>query len=232
MPADLISPRPDIVFLRRRLKVGETPPQVSNSVSSSSTSSSLNLNREDRKAPRVGIEEELTSSPIPFVQGIGVLRKVNDVYRLNKRQSAIGSLVISNAIVAGWQLNDGTSGYMYGSGVTPTESPETIPAAFKKRELVQFHKGFLVVGLRNLKHLKRLIVIAKPDETLQAETIGGAGVSMDYEPWTALYISVIDSMIEFRKEDFRDSITETFNLHTVKLQNARTDTNTLRTLFN
>ena len=73
-------------------------------------------------------------------------------------------------------------------------------------------------------------MVPKIGTTLQAETMGGTGVVMDHEPFTALYISVIGSVLEFRKEDFRDTITDTFNLHTVKPQIAH-ENPSLRTLF-
>lgn len=197
---------------------------------SSSTSTSLNLRGDrDKKSPS-GMQDALFGATVPETVGISLLKEENDAYRLNKRQSAIGSLLIGNAMLAGWQMQDGTSGYLYNTGVEHLESPESKLPEFKKRALVEFHKDMLVVGLRNMKHLKRLIVVPRTDETLQAETIGGAGVVMDFEPFTALYISVIDSELVFRKEQFRNTITETFSLHTVKPQIAN-ETPSLRTLF-
>lgn len=226
MPANLTGPRPDIVFLRRRLKVGESAP-----VEPTHTSSSLlSLNRNNEPASPFK-EETLKSAAIPNAVGLTFLKAENDAYRLNRRQSAIGSLIIGNAMVAGWQLLDGSSGYLYGEGVAATESPESNTKDFNKRPLIEFHKGLLIVGLRNIKHLKRLIIVPRTEETLQAETLGGSGVVMEYEPFTALHISLIDSVLEFRKEDFRGTITETFNLHTVKPHSANPDTASLRTLF-
>lgn len=226
MGANLTDPRPDIVFLRRRLKVGESAP-----VEAARTSSSLlSLNR-NTESSNLFTEEPLTGISIPSASGLSFLKETNDAYRLNKRQSAIGSLVIGNAMVAGWQLQDGSSGYLYNNGVAATEAPETKTAEFNKRAFVEFQKELLILGLRNFKNLKRLIVVPKTGETLQAETLGGTGVVMDYEPFTALHISLIDSVLEFRKEDFRGTITETFNLHTVKPHTATTETSSLRTLF-
>lgn len=226
MTANLTGPRPDIVFLRRRLKRGESAP-----VEPARTSSSLlSLNRNDEPASPFK-EEPLKSSAVPNAVGLPFLKAENDAYRLNRRQSAIGSLIIGNAMVAGWQLMDGSSGYLYATGVAATESPETGTEEFNKRPLIEFHKGLLIVGLRNVKHLKRLIVVPTTGETLQAETLGGSGVVMEYEPFTALHISLIGSVLEFRKEDFRGTITDTFNLHTVKPHSANPDTSSLRTLF-
>lgn len=230
MPANLTDPRPDMVYLRRRLKRGETAP-TSATANVSTNSLSLSLNQ-DVSSSDVFVEKETpVSSPIPNAVGLSSLKAINDAYRLNRRQSAIGSLIIGNAMVAGWQMTDGSSGYLYNSGVHVTESPESTPKEYKNRALVEFRNGLLIVGLRNVKYLKRLIVIPKLNETLQAETLGGAGVTMDYESFTALYVSTVDSVVELRKESFRNTLTETFNLHTVKSQIISDKTPSLRTLF-
>lgn len=228
MPANLTNPRPDIVFLRRRLKVGESTPVTE----APKRTSALTLNGSKDSASTASLfqEKSLASASVPDASGLTFLREVNDACRLNKRQSAIGSLIIGNAMVAGWEMNDGSSGYLY-NGVAATESPESEPQKFNKQSLVEFHKDFLIVGLRNVRNLKRLIVVPKTGETLQAETIGGTGVVMEFEPFTALYVSVIDSVLEFRKENFRETLTKTFNLHTVKPQTANSSTPSLRTLF-
>lgn len=228
MPANLTSPRPDIVYLRRRLKVGENAPAVE--VRKTST---IVLNGSSESAPDSSplVEKTLPGATVPNATGLTFLKETNDACRLNKRQSAIGSLIVGNAMVAGWEMLDGSSGYLYNKGITATESPETEPAKFNKQALIEFHKELLIVGLKNVRNLKRLIVVPKSGETLQAETIGGTGVVMEFEPFTALYISVIDSVLEFRKEDFRGTLTETFNLHTVKPQTATSNTPSLRTLF-
>jgi hypothetical protein len=227
MGANLIDPRPDIVYLRRRLKRGESAPVQAEPARVSILS--LDGNQD---TPASMIQDEVVrGATVPNAVGLSYLREVNDAYRLNKRQSAIGSLIIGNAMVAGWQMQDGSSGYIYNEGIAATESPEHKPKEYNKRPLVEFRKELLVVGLRNFKQLKRLIVVPKTGETLQSETIGGSGVVMEFEPFTALYISVIDSVIELRKEDFRGTLTETFNLHTVKPQNAHPETPSLRTLF-
>lgn len=228
MPANLTNPRPDIVYLRRRLKVGENAPAVEAPKSSTLT---LNGSKDASSASSIFQQKSLPSSAVPNASGLTFLKEVNDACRLNRRQSAIGSLIIGNAMVAGWEMQDGSSGYLYNKGIAFTESPETDPAKFNKQPLVQFHKDLLVIGLRNVRNLKRLIVVPKTGETLQAETIGGTGVVMEFEPFTALYISVIDSVLEFRKENFRETLTETFNLHTVKPQTATSSTPSLRTLF-
>lgn len=228
MPANLTSPRPDIVYLRRRLKVGENAPAVE--VRKTST---IVLNGSSESAPDSSplVEKNLPGATVPNATGLTFLKETNDACRLNKRQSAIGSLIVGNAMVAGWEMLDGSSGYLYNKGITATESPETEPEKFNKQALIEFHKELLIVGLKNVRNLKRLIVVPKSGETLQAETIGGTGVVMEFEPFTALYISVIDSVLEFRKEDFRGTLTETFNLHTVKPQTATSNTPSLRTLF-
>lgn len=239
MPANLTGPRPDIVFLRRRLKPGEvstaTPAQVS-----APKSSGLNLNRErpsnnaptsEASKPKSPVEPKLPGAVVPFSVGLSHLKKTNDAFRLNRRQSAIGSLVVENAMVAGWQMQDGSSGYIYNTDVTATESPETKPVEFMGRQLVQFHKELLIVGLRNVNKLKRLIIIPQHGKSLHAETVGGSGVLMDFEPFTVLYVSMIDSMIEFRKEEFRNTITDTFNLQTVKPEKVSNKNIPPRTLF-
>ena len=216
MTANLTRPRPDLVFLRRRLRKGEAAP-AAQEATAASPSLSLKLNRAAEDEPTFApspVEE--VGPAIPAVVGVHRLKDENDACRFNPRQSAIGSLVIENARVAAWQLNDGTSGFIYPHGETETEEPGTTPAEFLKRPLVQFHEGKLVVGLRHIRNLKRLIIVPKNGETMKAETVGGTGVIMDYEPFTVLYISLIDRVLEFRKEDFQRTIVETFSFATVK----------------
>lgn len=222
MAADLHSPRPDIIFMRRRLKKGETAtPQAA----TMSARTGLNLSRPP-KGDSVQLPSEspieprkdstLTSANVPMVTGLSLLTNVNDAYRLNKRQSAIGSLVISDVLLAGWQLTDGSSGYLYNQNTPPFEDEQLLPREFKKRPLIEFQKGNLIVGLRNVKHLKRLIIVPKEGTTMQAVTMTGVGVAMPYEPFTVLYISVVGNQIEFRKDDFRNKVSSTYNLHTVR----------------
>lgn len=225
MVANLTNPRPDIIFMRRRLKIGEEMPVIIQP-----DTSSLILNRTPLESSEETLPVKKDDSNIPYANGIVPLVGEHSAYRLNTRQSAIGTLMISNAIVVGWQLNDGSSGYLYNDGVDSLEGPAHQTKTHMNRPIVEFQKELLIVGLRSIKDLKRLIIVPEQSKTMQAEVISGAGVFMEFEPFTVLYLSVVNSELEFRKEKFKNTLTKTFNLQKVELS-SKPVSNHLTTLF-
>jgi hypothetical protein len=216
MVANLKSPRPDIVYLRRRLKVGEQLPVVA-----APETGSLNFTR----------PEAVTVATLPATPTLtkdSVLDASQPVLRLNRRQSAIGSLALTNVAYVAWELVDGTTGFLYAdasayqsaggfnykTNEARTALPEVLPAAFKKRPVLQFTQEALVIGLRNIKSLKRFIAVPVPQQSINVATLTGPSIVLPYTESTVLYASVVDSCVEFREEKFRGNIHETFRIGT------------------
>lgn len=250
MTANLQDTKTHIHYMKRRLRVGETPKQVQET--SSSFSLKLGGNTDDSGNTNNTVQSNKASVKTPpTVASDTTLSVKAPVLRLNRRSSAIGSLALMNVEYVGWELKDGSTGYLYSSdeveanaystswktGEEKPPLPEVRPASFRNRQLVEFHKGALVVGLRHFKNLKRLIAVPLLNESIYASTLSSPTVSLHYEDETALYISVVDSQLEFRREQYRGSIHETFGIgtyHPDRIDHADksgTGANDLRALF-
>lgn len=93
MTVDFVSPRPDIVFLKRRLKPGESLPPTN------TTTVSLMLNSSNEKN-----SENSLLTPDYFTQGKRfVLSQETPVVRLNKLVTGIGTLTITGAKKVAWE---------------------------------------------------------------------------------------------------------------------------------
>lgn len=237
MTANLTRPRPDIVYLRRRLKVGEQLPVVAQPT----TTSSLRLNAPEEEELQIATLPKIPSAPLH-----GVLDAKHPVMRLNRRQSAVGSLLIAHAAYAAWEFVDGTTGFLYAdtasqqraqvvnrsTGQTKAPLPEIATTTRKNRAVVEFHKEFLVVSLRALKLVKRIIIVPQLNQNLQVGTLGGSDVTLPYSDDAALYLSVVDSCVELRAEKYRGSIHETFRIGTyTPSSHAQTPTGSLHAIF-
>lgn len=232
MTVNLTKPRPDIVYIRRRLKVGETPPIATSAVSVPS----LKLNSQDTPVEPVSYEPPLLTSD-------AVLSASEPVYRLSKLASGIGSLVFSGASYVAWETVDGATGYLYAenshiknltvellNGETRQALPEISTGQTKNRRYITFHKGFLVVGLRSLKHIKRFIIAPLPGEDVQGATGSGIHITLLNNGTDVMYCSNVDSHVEFRLERYRANLYETFNIGTYSIPTPPQATD-LRSLF-
>lgn len=195
---DLVSARPDIVYLRRRLKLGETPPVAEVAANFLSISGSDDI-----------MPVDLTLPDKPQAAGRTVLTASSPVVRLNPRQSAIGSLRAAGVTTFAWETQDRRSGLQGPSGTTSPDMP-----VFANRRLVERFEGETVVGLRHFAVLRRLILGADSGEvtltlhggaTIAADTRGGRDV---------LYLSVIGQILEVRLETLAtgEDIATTFNI--------------------
>ena len=108
MTVDLVKARPDLVFLRRRLKVGEV---IASPVSASPARKFTDLSTGSNNIESA-TEERILIPTKPVVQPdrTKVLTPQEPVVRLNARQSAIGSLVLSGVTEFGWQTMERHSG--------------------------------------------------------------------------------------------------------------------------
>lgn len=144
------SVRLDVPYMRKRVKRGSIQAAQSSSASNSlslGSSSSLSLSGSDGSG---SVAPEKQISLVPVLDGKTILSPEHPVVRLNPLQSAIGSLIISNAEAFAWEGLDG-----YGSLVLNGD-PSPAPV-FNGRKLVEFHKGDIVLGLRHFKQFRRLI---------------------------------------------------------------------------
>jgi hypothetical protein len=219
MTANLKNPRPDIVYLRRRLKRGEQLPEVKQTAN-------ISLTLTEDELPGQPPVEALPTTPTLTKDSI--LGAAQPVLRLNRRQSAIGSLALANVAYVGWEMVDGTTGFLYSNveafhgagGVNhstgePREAlPEVTPKAFKKRPVLQFVGNELVVGLRHVKELKRFVAVPVPDENISVTTSNKLTILLPHSENAVLYGSVVESCVEFREEKFRGNIHETFRIGT------------------
>lgn len=138
--------REHITYLRRRPKPGEV---VAEPAAPAAEPSVLSLRRP--AAPKPGLP------PVKRVLGRVLLNADVPTVTLDRRQSAIGSLVFDvagpGAVAAVWELVDGTAGIVDAAQNIST-SPE-----FGRRPIVQLHQAKIVVGLRHVHELRRLLIL-------------------------------------------------------------------------
>ncbi len=208
MPINSTADRSDIIYLKRRPKMGETPKvnpvaeqtftlDLSNK-SEPSTNSSLRLN----SPTEVG----KTRPAKPELNGRVVLDLAeNPVIRLNQRQSAIGSLEISNADSFAWD-----NGIL--SGVeTATEHSSVMPI-FANRKLIEFYQNKIILGLRHFQAIKR-VIISTNSGIMEIKLYDGSSVIVDSNNGAnVIYISRIKNVLEIRVEKLIGSVMETFSV--------------------
>ncbi|MEO9220270.1 MAG: hypothetical protein ABI251_00560 [Mycobacteriaceae bacterium] len=150
--------RPDLDYLRRRPRPGESPPTPAKpptgslSLAFGPPSSTASASAAPALTPKAAPQ-----LPTPRVRGRTILTPERPMVTLDRRQSAIGSLAVDLAphgqVNGVWELVDGTAGTVSEQGGITT-SPE-----FGRRSLVQVQHGRLLVGLRHVHQLRRLLLV-------------------------------------------------------------------------
>jgi hypothetical protein len=182
---DLISPRPDIAFLRRRLHLGEADPTPARAKVDFLDLSATPEEAEGKRAP-------VPAKPV--LSGTVTLTAARPVVRLTARQSAIGSLIVTGANYFAWETQDRASGSVRRGGGEPR-----MPA-FGKRPLVEFVDDDVVVGLRHVAEIRRLIFAASGG-TITATVHSGAQIRVDTTDGTmVLHLALVGRLIEARIE--------------------------------
>lgn len=164
MPLNRTAPRLDLPYLRRHPKRDESVPETATTRAAAAPSLSLTPPAATAPAParpaspaQAAHPTRQRSRPVARVTGRTILTNESRVVTLNRRQSAIGSLVIdtrpSGTVSCIWELVDGTAGI-----VSETTGIEASPE-FGKRALVQLRRGQLIVGLRHVHQLRRLLLV-------------------------------------------------------------------------
>jgi hypothetical protein len=181
---DLLSPRPDITFLRRRMRPGETQ-----AAPAAPKIDYLNLSDDPAATPR--------SAAIPSkpqLSGRSALTLATPVVRMTPRQSAIGSLIVTGADIVSWGTTDGHHG--------TAKRGETLAGikSFANRPLVAWVGDQLVVGLRHSADLRR-VIIGSSTGALTATFAGGATFTADTRQGAdVLYLAMIGTLLEARVE--------------------------------
>ncbi|MEA2235000.1 MAG: hypothetical protein QOD83_4816 [Solirubrobacteraceae bacterium] len=194
------APRHEITYLRRRPKVGErraTPP--------ARTSSSLSLAGAAQQGPKIAV------APVRRVAGRAMLSADAPTVTLNRRQSAIGSLAFDlfdgagGALSCAWELVEGEAG-LVSAALDVRVSPE-----FGRRPIVQSNKEQLIVGLRHVRRLRRLLLLASGlDGSKPARLVGelhdGGTVESPYTAIApvvaAIAVYQVDGELVIRRENF------------------------------
>lgn len=139
------APRHEITYLRRRPKPGEAAPAPA-----PKAAGALSLSpKAEREGPAASARR---------VRGRAVLSRDEPTVTLDRRQSAIGSLsfelVGSGDLSCAWELADGEAG-LVSKAAGVLVSPE-----FGRRSIVQILERSVVVGLRHVRNLRRLLILA------------------------------------------------------------------------
>jgi hypothetical protein len=194
---DLLSARPDVVYLRRRLKIGEQPPVVR-----------VATNFLDLSGPEDSRRLSAVIPEKPRAAGTVVLTRAAPVVRLNARQSAIGSLSVAGSATFAWETRTRQNGV-----TRPGAAAPGMPV-HANRPLVEYIGADAVVGLRHYAKLRRLIFGADTGKitltlfdgsTITADTRDGVDV---------VHLSVVGLALEVRVETLGDgeSIASTFSI--------------------
>ncbi len=93
--------------------------------------------------------------PAPTAHDVRELGPDEPVLRLDARQSAIGSLIVSGATAAAWESTDLVTGSLTLDG-TAQGTPVVTPG---NRPLVGFDEGDAVVALRHVRSLRRALFV-------------------------------------------------------------------------
>jgi hypothetical protein len=153
-------------------------------------------------------------SPVARVTPRTILTVDYPVVTLDRRQSAIGSLVVDLApagtLSCVWELTDGTSGIV-SDAVAGPNGVRTSPM-FGRRPLVELRKGQILVGLRHVAELRRLLIVTAghPADGSPATTVlslyKGATIESAHksaEPCiSSLAVYQVDGELVVRREGF------------------------------
>ncbi|MCU1518127.1 MAG: hypothetical protein JWQ75_2848 [Pseudarthrobacter sp.] len=119
--------------------------------------------------------------------------------RLDPRQSAIGSLLVTGATSAAWESSERVTGAMTVDGAVSGTSV----MCSGNRPLVGYVDGTAVVALRHVRELRRALFIGPPSASLSVEIFDGGTVTLpaaDGEMGYILSLAAIDGVIELRAE--------------------------------
>lgn len=137
--------------------------------------------------------------PAPTIDDVRELGGTEPVLRLNARESAVGSLIVSGADVAVWEDADRVTGLAHASGDT-AGTPVTTSG---NRPLVGFDEADALVSLRHIRELRRALFVARGPHTIGVQIFDGATVTTargDDSRMFVLYLLRIGNLLELRAE--------------------------------
>ena len=135
----------------------------------------------------------------PTIDDVRELGTAEPVLRLNARESAIGSLIVSGADVAVWEDSDRVTGSATAAGDTAGTPVETSG----NRPLVGFDEADALVSLRHVRRLRRALFIARGPHTLGVQIFDGSTVTVapgDGSRTFVLSLLTVSNLIELRAE--------------------------------
>lgn len=152
------------------------------------------------------------AGPQPFpAPAVGDVRELDDdspVVRLDARQSAIGSLIVSGATAIAWEASDLVTGAATAAAsrtVTGVGGDVTGTPVFTSgnRALVGFDGGDAIVSLRHLAQLRRALFIGDASQPLSVQLFDGRGFTVSTGDGSRMFILTllrVGNLIELRAE--------------------------------
>lgn len=219
MALDMTSTRTDVSFLRRRPRLdgNDTPKQATVAspglnLSRPATGQQATVAASGRGSLRLAPNPSTTSNPVlgntrnvpparpvtqvPYLHNNTELSLLEPAVRMDFRQSAIGSLIITGAQAFVWETNTKAAGMEINGG----QSSAVHPPKFGNRSLAEFQDGKIIVGLRHFNELRRLIIGSQANN-LVVELYDGTKIAMPTENGNnVLLISRINNELECRME--------------------------------
>jgi hypothetical protein len=129
------------------------------------------------------------------------------VVRLNARESAIGSLIVTGANFAVWEDPERVTGSVTASGGR-AGSPVTTSG---NRPLIGFDDSDAIVALRHVSQLRRALFIGRGPEPFGVQIFDGATMTVapgDTSRMFVLYMMRINNLLELRAEPVDRSATD------------------------
>lgn len=137
----------------------------------------------------------------PDPRDVRVLDEDTAVVRVDRRRSAVGTLVVSGCTSTVWESTD----HVVGAGTIDGGSAGRVVTTPGNRPLVGFDDGVALVALRHVRTLRRALFIARGAERLTVALHDGTAFAVDpgtSETMTILALSVVDGEVELRAEPF------------------------------
>jgi hypothetical protein len=214
--SNFTKPRPDIVFMKRRLKPGETP-SVRKVEPVSVASDFVDLSLSAPEAPvvtgnNVIVEVSEDIEPVLLakrqISGKIILTPQEPMVRFNVRQSAIGSLVGKNVEYFAWET------YSSSGLVVKQNRGMNLAPVYGNRRLAEFHENDFVLGLRHSQKIRR-VFIGNNTEGISFSLFDGSTVHMDtFGGKYVLCISRIGHVLEARMESLEgNDVLTTFSIN-------------------
>jgi hypothetical protein len=202
--------RTDIGYLRRRVKTQPAaeaaPPTERTPEEHRPAPAGLSLAPSAPAAPAApalataaAVSPHSLPFPAPAIEDVSQLGDSEPVLRLNARESAVGSLIVSGADVAVWE----DAGGVTGSATAAGDITGTPVSTAGNRPLVGFDDADAIVSLRHVQRLRRALFISRGADPLGVQIFDGSTVTV--APGTAsrmfiLCLLRVGNLVELRAE--------------------------------